>query len=88
MLTLRNHLCRLAKPLYVQFSCDGWGPEMEEVKIQWLVYYVVEMQLQVVARELLILEEFCVFRLHTARRQLSGNRGPIREALSPCIGER
>lgn len=55
MLTLRNHLCRLANHCMYSFPATAGGREMEEVKILWLVYYPVEMQLDVVVRELLIL---------------------------------
>uniref|UniRef100_A0A452V628 Amino acid transporter n=1 Tax=Ursus maritimus TaxID=29073 RepID=A0A452V628_URSMA len=58
MLTLRNHLCRLANRC-MYCSATAGGREMEELKIQQLVCYVVETRLEVVARQLLILEEFC-----------------------------
>lgn len=70
MLTLRNHLCRLAnRCIYYCFPATAGGREMEELKIQQLVCCVVETQLEVVARQLLILEEFCVFSLHTTHTQ-------------------
>lgn len=69
MLTLRNHLCRLANRCMYCSPATAGGREMEELKIQQLVCYVVETRLEVVARQLLILEEFCVFSLRTAHTQ-------------------